>query len=95
LFVAAGLDCTGLAWWGETQVGDVTIRFVPSQHWSQRGVGDTNETLWGGFMIEGSSARLYHSGDTAYSMASRRSLGAAAASTLRSSLSAPTIRPGS
>jgi L-ascorbate metabolism protein UlaG (beta-lactamase superfamily) len=25
-----------------------------------------NETLWGGFVIEGSRARVYHSGDTAY-----------------------------
>lgn len=66
LFAGAGLDCTELAWWAETRVGEVTIRFVPSQHWSQRGLGDTNETLWGGFIIEGSSARLYHSGDTAY-----------------------------
>jgi L-ascorbate metabolism protein UlaG (beta-lactamase superfamily) len=66
LFADAGLDCTELAWWAETRIGDVTVRFVPSQHWSQRGLGDTNETLWGGFIIEGSTARLYHSGDTAY-----------------------------
>src|SRR5690606_26057539 len=25
-----------------------------------------NEALWGGFVIEGPGARLYHSGDTAY-----------------------------
>jgi L-ascorbate metabolism protein UlaG (beta-lactamase superfamily) len=66
LFADAGLECTELGWWSETRIGDVRIHFVPSQHWSQRGVGDTNETLWGGFVIEGSTARLYHSGDTAY-----------------------------
>lgn len=60
------LSCTELDWWGETRVGPVTVRFVPSQHWSQRGPGDKNETLWGGFVVEGSTARLYHSGDTAY-----------------------------
>jgi L-ascorbate metabolism protein UlaG (beta-lactamase superfamily) len=60
------LPCTELDWWAETRVGPVTVRFVPSQHWSRRGLRDTNETLWGGFVIEGSSARLYHSGDTAY-----------------------------
>jgi L-ascorbate metabolism protein UlaG (beta-lactamase superfamily) len=42
------------------------VRFVPSQHWSRRGLSDMNATLWGGFIIEGSSARIYHSGDTAY-----------------------------
>ena len=42
------------------------VTFVPSQHWSRRGLADTNETLWGVFVIEGRGARLYHSGDTAY-----------------------------
>jgi L-ascorbate metabolism protein UlaG (beta-lactamase superfamily) len=66
LFSTRGLSCSELDWWGETQVGPVTIRFVPSQHWSRRSLTDLNETLWGGFVIEGSTARLYHSGDTAY-----------------------------
>src|SRR5690242_7528580 len=65
-FERQGLACTELAWWSNTRIGGVTIHFVPSQHWSQRSVGDINETLWGGFVIEGSSARVYHSGDTAY-----------------------------
>jgi len=65
-FASKGLACTELDWWSETRVGPVTVRFVPSQHWSRRGLSDTNETLWGGFVIEGSSARVYHSGDTAY-----------------------------
>ena len=65
-FAKSSLACTELEWWGETRVGGVTIRFVPSQHWSRRGLNDENATLWGGFVIEGSTARLYHSGDTAY-----------------------------
>src|SRR6478735_311106 len=65
-FAKSKLPCTELEWWSETRVGTVTIRFVPSQHWSRRGLNDENTTLWGGFVIEGSSARLYHSGDTAY-----------------------------
>ena len=44
----------------------LTITFVPSQHWSRRGLTDTNEALWGGFVVEGGGARVYHSGDTAY-----------------------------
>ena len=31
----------------QTQVGEVTVRFVPAQHWSRRGLSDANETLWG------------------------------------------------
>jgi L-ascorbate metabolism protein UlaG (beta-lactamase superfamily) len=65
-FAKSKLPCTELEWWGETRVEQVTVRFVPSQHWSRRGLSDENATLWGGFVIEGSTARLYHSGDTAY-----------------------------
>jgi L-ascorbate metabolism protein UlaG (beta-lactamase superfamily) len=65
-FAGEGLACTELGWWESTRLGAVTIHFVPSHHWSRRGLNDENETLWGGFVIEGSSARLYHSGDTAY-----------------------------
>lgn len=65
-FADHGLSCTELDWWAEARVGSVSVRFVPSQHWSRRGLRDANTTLWGGFVIEGSSARIYHSGDTAY-----------------------------
>jgi hypothetical protein len=68
-FAKSKLPCTELEWCGETRVGNVTIRFVPSQHWSRRGLNDGNATLWGGFVIEASTARLYHSGDTAYFVA--------------------------
>lgn len=60
------LFATELGWWSEARVGPVKITFVPAQHWSRRGLFDTNRTLWGGFVVEGSSATVYHSGDTAY-----------------------------
>lgn len=66
LFARQGLACTELGWWESSRVGNVEIHFVPSQHWSRRGLSDTNEMLWGGFVIAGSTARIYHSGDTAY-----------------------------
>ena len=61
-----GLPCTEVAWWDRMRVGDLTLTFVPSQHWSRRGLSDVNEALWGGFVIEGGGARVYHAGDTAY-----------------------------
>jgi L-ascorbate metabolism protein UlaG (beta-lactamase superfamily) len=61
-----GLFATELGWWATTTVRGVRITFVPAQHWSRRGLFDTNRTLWGGFVIEGSRAALYHSGDTAW-----------------------------
>ena len=55
-----------LEWWAHTQLGGLTIHFVPSQHWSQRGPADKNETLWGGFVLEAASSSVYFAGDTAY-----------------------------
>jgi L-ascorbate metabolism protein UlaG (beta-lactamase superfamily) len=60
------VPATELGWWSEARVGPVKIAFVPSQHWSRRGLLDTNRTLWGGFVIQGSRATLYFAGDTAY-----------------------------
>ncbi len=65
LFRGYGIFATELGWWREARVGDVRITFVPAQHWSRRSLFDANETLWGGFVIEGRSACVYHSGDTA------------------------------
>lgn len=65
-FESEGLAATELAWWDSTEVKGVKVTFVPAHHWSRRGPFDMNETLWGGFVIEGSAATIYHSGDTAY-----------------------------
>lgn len=44
----------------------VEIVFVPSCHWSNRGLNDANETLWGGFIIKSASKTIYFSGDSGY-----------------------------
>ena len=66
LFRREGLFCTELGWWQTARVKDVRITFVPAQHWSRRGLLDGNHTLWGGFVIQGRSATVYHAGDTAW-----------------------------
>ena len=61
------VPCEELDWWQRARITDrVQATFVPSQHWSRRGLGDTNRALWGGFVVEGPSGSVYHSGDTAY-----------------------------
>ena len=54
-------------WWQETREGELSITFVPVQHWSRRRLDDTNQTLWGGWVVAGEGLRLIHTGDTGYS----------------------------
>ena len=63
---SAGLQAHELAWWDVASIGSARVHFVPSQHWSRRGLFDINEMLWGGFVVEGNGTQVYHSGDTAY-----------------------------
>jgi L-ascorbate metabolism protein UlaG (beta-lactamase superfamily) len=54
-------------WWQSTTAGPLAITFVPVQHWSRRRLDDTNQTLWGGWVVEGEGLKLVHTGDTGYS----------------------------
>jgi L-ascorbate metabolism protein UlaG (beta-lactamase superfamily) len=54
-------------WWQGTQEGPLAITFVPVQHWSRRRLDDTNQTLWGGWVVAGEGIRLVHAGDAGYS----------------------------
>lgn len=44
----------------------IKISFLPSRHWSRRGLFDTNARLWGGYVIEGAGRTIYFSGDSGY-----------------------------
>lgn len=45
---------------------DLRITFVPSRHWANRSLFDTNTTLWGGFVIQFNNKCIYFSGDSGY-----------------------------
>ncbi|MCW5961904.1 MAG: MBL fold metallo-hydrolase [Pyrinomonadaceae bacterium] len=45
---------------------EIKITFIPVRHWSRRGLNDTNERLWGGFIIQCSDKTIYHGGDSGY-----------------------------
>jgi L-ascorbate metabolism protein UlaG (beta-lactamase superfamily) len=55
-----------LDWWQTESFDGVSVTFVPSQHWSRRGLHDTNDSWWGGYVLEHDGLRVYHSGDTAW-----------------------------
>jgi L-ascorbate metabolism protein UlaG (beta-lactamase superfamily) len=55
-----------LDWWQESAYGCARVIFTPAQHWSSRGPGRRNHTLWGGFLIQAAGRQIFFAGDTGY-----------------------------
>src|SRR5205085_1030110 len=55
-----------LDWWETHELGALAITLVPARHWSMRMPWNRNATLWGGFVVRGPEATVYHAGDTAW-----------------------------
>ena len=45
---------------------EIEVYYLPSRHWSKRGLGDDNKRLWGAFVIRSSGKTIYFSGDSGY-----------------------------
>jgi len=56
-----------LDWWEEKQVGAVNVASTPAQHFSGRGFGDRDATLWCGWALAAARGkRLFFAGDTGF-----------------------------
>ncbi|HEX3852767.1 MAG TPA: MBL fold metallo-hydrolase, partial [Polyangiaceae bacterium] len=57
---------TELDWWESARVPgrEITLSAAPSQHFSGRGLGSKNGTLWSSFVIQGAKHSIFFSGDT-------------------------------
>jgi L-ascorbate metabolism protein UlaG (beta-lactamase superfamily) len=55
-----------LDWWGRCTLRGANLLFTPAQHWSSRGPGDRNRTLWGGLWLTAAQRSVYFCGDTGY-----------------------------
>jgi N-acyl-phosphatidylethanolamine-hydrolysing phospholipase D len=55
-----------LDWWDVRSIGRVTVHCVPAQHWSARGLGDKDRTLWSGWVVSGPTRRFFYAGDTGW-----------------------------
>jgi L-ascorbate metabolism protein UlaG (beta-lactamase superfamily) len=55
-----------LDWWEKRELGSITINSVPNQHFSNRGLFDSDGTLWTAWVFEGANGRAYFGGDTGY-----------------------------
>jgi L-ascorbate metabolism protein UlaG (beta-lactamase superfamily) len=53
-------------WYQSVRVDSISIKLLPSQHWSARGLFDRDEALWGAFAIETEHGAIYFAGDTGY-----------------------------
>lgn len=57
---------TRFDWWQELQTANALVAFTPTQHFSGRGIGDGNTTLWGSWVIKTAAGSIYFSGDSGY-----------------------------
>ncbi|MCJ8163367.1 MBL fold metallo-hydrolase [Pontibacter sp. E15-1] len=57
---------TELDWWDAASVAGIDVTFVPSRHFSGRGLSDRGESLWGGWVFSTAASRVYWSGDSGY-----------------------------
>ena len=55
-----------LDWWEEYALpgGELSVTATPAQHFSGRGMGDRNATLWSSWVLRTARHRLFFSGDT-------------------------------
>ncbi len=59
-----------LDWWEtflfRSKDASTEITFTPANHFSMRGLRDRNRTLWGSFVVNTPSSRIYFAGDTGF-----------------------------
>lgn len=53
-------------WYESTIQQTINFIFTPSRHFSGRGILGRNTTLWGGWVIKGTTQNIYASGDSGY-----------------------------
>ncbi len=55
-----------LDWFESLEEAGLRFTALPLQHWSKRGLSDTNYSLWAGFMVEIENLKIFLGGDTGY-----------------------------
>lgn len=66
-FPARYANVTGMDWYTQDIIGDLTLHFLPANHGSGRSMYERNQTLWGGWLFEWHGYRIYFAGDSGYS----------------------------
>ena len=63
---AKGFEAVELDWHQSHGHGHATITTLPTLHWSRRTFSDTNQSLWGAFLIELPAGSIYFGADTGF-----------------------------
>lgn len=59
-------DVRELDWWQSVEARGWRFTLLPSQHWSRRLSQPINSVLWGAWMVETASTRVFLAGDTGW-----------------------------
>ncbi len=84
-----------LGWWQARDEGGLRYTLVPVQHWSKRTLADANQSLWGGWVMEGGGSSWCTLATWGTRAIRATSASASGPSIWRSSPSDPTHRAGS
>lgn len=57
---------THLDWWESIKIDGLKVTSTPGQHFSGRGLFDSNQTLWSSYAITSDTSNLFFSGDSGY-----------------------------
>ncbi|WP_313622023.1 MBL fold metallo-hydrolase [Achromobacter sp.] len=67
--IAWGIDpakVEQLDWWQSTEVDGLRLTATPAQHFSGRGLTDSDRSLWASWVIQDEDLRVFFSGDSGY-----------------------------
>lgn len=59
-------NATDMDWWNSVGRQEISVTFVPAEHWSARTPWDRNKTLWGGYVLKWQGKQIFFAGDTGY-----------------------------
>ena len=62
-----GYNATEMAWYSSAKLGALTIHALPARHFNSRTLGDENQALWAGWLLQHGESKLFFAGDTGYS----------------------------
>ncbi len=64
--VVPGARVVELDWFDTYTFQGITYRLLPAQHWTKRSLFDTNQRLWGSWLVEGGGRKVFFAGDSGY-----------------------------